>query len=400
MSTKSIAELGVAHFKGLSVKEKGAHGNYVLVPSGAVFPEQIKFDRCKRFTDDAAKLAKKFLQANDVLFNSGGVGTLGRSHHIAEIEPKIYVPDSFVLVLRTNGEQLLSKYLYYYLQSPVAQQLIRDNTRGTIGITSIKPEAVLGFPISCPSLAEQQRIVRLLDEAFEGIAIAKANAEKNLQNAHELFESHLNSVFTNNVDEWNSNPLGELTDPNTPITYGVVKPGDEGEITFIRGGDLVGGKVRLDQLRTISRAVSNQYSRTLLRGGELLICLVGQPGQVAVAPKELAGANIARQVGLIRLKEGIDADFAKYFLQSAPGVQALGARESGSVQQVINLSELKLVSLVHPDLAQQRKVVARLTTIESEVNSLANLYAQKRLQWEALKQSLLHQAFSGRLKTA
>jgi type I restriction enzyme S subunit len=231
-------------------------------------------------------------------------------------------------------------------------------------------------------------------------SLAKANVDKNLQSAHALFESHLQSVFTKNVDEWKSDPLGALTDSNTPITYGVVKPGPEGEITFIRGGDLVGGKVRLEQLRTISRAVSSQYRRTLLRGGELLICLVGQPGQVAVAPKELAGANIARQVGLIRLKETIDAEFAKYFLQSPPGVRALGARESGSVQQVINLSELKMISLSYPDLGQQRKVVAGLALMEAEVSRLADLCAQKRLQLDALKQSLLHQAFSAKLWVA
>jgi type I restriction enzyme S subunit len=155
-------------------------------------------------------------------------------------------------------------------------------------------------------------------------------------------------------------PLEELTEPDSPITYGVVKPGPEGEIRFVRGGDLVAGKVRLTQLRTITREVSDQYKRTLLRGGELLICLVGQPGQVGVAPTELAGANIARQVGLIRLSKRINAEFVRFFLQSAPGAEALGARESGSVQQVINLGELRQVAIPYPDFSEQVDIVARL----------------------------------------
>jgi len=114
------------------------------------------------------------------------------------------------------------------------------------------------IPIPVPPLAEQQRIVGLLDEAFEGIATAKANAEKNLQNARALFESHLQSVFTQRGPGWRHDQLDALTEPDTPITCGVVKPGDEGEITFVRGGDLVRGKVRLTQLRTITRAVSDQ----------------------------------------------------------------------------------------------------------------------------------------------
>jgi type I restriction enzyme S subunit len=77
---------------------------------------------------------------------------------------------------------------------------------------------------------------------------------------------------------WKQARLDELTEADSPITYGVVKPGDPGEVLFIRGGDLVGGRILDAQLRTITSAVSEQYRRTLLKGGELLICLVGQPG--------------------------------------------------------------------------------------------------------------------------
>ena len=66
------------------------------------------------------------------------------------------------------------------------------------------------YPIPFPRLPEQQRIVGILDEAFEGIATAKANAEKNLQNARALFESHLQSVFTQRGEEWDRVTLETL----------------------------------------------------------------------------------------------------------------------------------------------------------------------------------------------
>jgi type I restriction enzyme S subunit len=253
------------------------------------------------------------------------------------------------------------------------------------------------FQVPVPPLPEQQRIVALLDEAFAGLAIAKANAEQNLQNARTLFESHLQSVFSQRGDGWVECPLDELTEPDSPITYGVVKPGPEGEIRFVRGGDLVSGKVRLTQLRTITREVSDQYRRTLLRGGELLICLVGQPGQVGIAPTELAGANIARQVGLIRLSKKINAEFVRFFLQSAQGAEALGARESGSVQQVINLGELRQVAIPYPDFSEQVDIVARLNLVDAETQHLTRLYERKLAALEELKKSLLHQAVNGEL---
>ena len=114
---------------------------------------------------------------------------------------------------------------------------------------------------------------------------------------------------------WHKVRLDELTKADSPITYGVVKPGEQGDVLLIRGGDLADGGVLSNQLRTITNEVSEQYSRTLLRGGELLMCLVGQPGQVAVVPLELAGANNGRQVGLIRFRHDLDAEFICYFFR-------------------------------------------------------------------------------------
>lgn len=107
---------------------------------------------------------------------------------------------------------------------------------------------------------------------------------------------------------WPSTELDALTEDDRSITYGVVKPGEEveGGVTFVRGGDLCQGlcqgRIARGELRTISPQLSQVYKRTILRGGELLISLVGNSGEVAIAPSSLQGANIARQVGLIALR--------------------------------------------------------------------------------------------------
>ena len=307
------------------------------------------------------------------------------------VEGRVWV-NNHAHVLRPHRDKLLDRWLIYHLNHS-------DLTAFVSGLTvpKLNQGSLREIPVPVPPLPEQQRIVALLDEAFAGLATAKDNAERNLQNARAIFESHLQLVFSQRGDGWVECPLDELTEPDSPITYGVVKPGPEGEIRFVRGGDLVSGKVRLTQLRTITREVSDQYRRTLLRGGELLICLVGQPGQVGVAPTELAGANIARQVGLIRLSKKINAEFVRFFLQSAQGAEALGARESGSVQQVINLGELRQVAIPYPDFSEQVDIVARLNLVDAEIQHLTRLYERKLAALEELKKSLLHQAFNGEL---
>jgi type I restriction enzyme S subunit len=184
---------------------------------------------------------------------------------------------------------------------------------------------------------------------------------------------------------WAKVPLSELTEKDRSITYGVVKPGDEveGGVAFIRGGDVSQGRIAVDALRTISQQLSQIYKRTLLRGGELLISLVGNPGEVAIAPPSLEGANIARQVGLVALRREVDAQFVMYFLMSPLGRAELFTRTGGAVQQVINLADLKTIHVPMPSTSVQRRIADILSTyddlIENNRRRMALLEESARL---------------------
>ncbi len=195
---------------------------------------------------------------------------------------------------------------------------------------------------------------------------------------------------------WNRVRLEELTEDDSPITYGVVKPGPSGDVPFVRGGDVSEGNVLHNQLRTITSEVSQKYRRTLLRGGELLVSLVGQPGQVAVVPPGLAGANIARQVGLVRLHGDVCTDFISYFLRSPDGQTGLGTFTGGSVQQVINLGDLRKVPVPVPPLAEQRRIVGILDEAFAGI-ATARANAEQNLQnARALFESHLNAVFTQR----
>jgi type I restriction enzyme S subunit len=395
---KSIGDVcefqrGLTYTKG---DEVDASENIVLRATNIDLSSNLlSFDELKYISDRVVVPTSKIVKKDSLLIctASGSKSHLGK---VAFIDDDYGYAFGGFMGMLTPLDGLLPKYLFHLMTSEGYKDFIGALSDGA-NINNLKFDDLMRFPVPVPPLDEQQRIVALLDEAFAGLATAKANAERNLQNARAIFESHLQSVFSQRGDGWVECPLDELTEPDSPITYGVVKPGPEGEIRFVRGGDLVSGKVRLTQLRTITREVSDQYRRTLLRGGELLICLVGQPGQVGIAPTELAGANIARQVGLIRLSKKINAEFVRFFLQSAQGAEALGARESGSVQQVINLGELRQVAIPYPDFSEQVDIVARLNLVDAETQHLTRLYERKLAALEELKKSLLHQAFNGEL---
>lgn len=193
------------------------------------------------------------------------------------------------------------------------------------------------------------------------------------------------------MSEWKEVSLHELTD-GTPITYGVVKPGKEDldGVLFIRSGDLVRGNIRITQLRTISSEISKQYKRTILHGGELLISLVGNPGEVAIVPPSLQGANIARQVGLIRFDlSRVNPHFMKYFFMSGIGKGRLLANSIGSVQNVINLKELKEVTVPLPELQVQVTIAKIFQVLDQKID----LLRQQNETLEQIAQTLFKRWF-------
>jgi len=190
-----------------------------------------------------------------------------------------------------------------------------------------------------------------------------------------------------------------MTERARSITYGVVKPGpedNENGVRFVRGGDIKDGKIAIGSLRTITEAVSKPYSRTLLRGGEILVSLVGNPGEAAVVPDELAGANIARQAGMIALRPEFNAKFVEYFLRSPKGRSELFQRTKGSVQQVINLADLKTVQVPQPNEVVQKRIALILATyddlIENNRRRIALLEEAARLLY---REWFVHFRFPG-----
>lgn len=193
--------------------------------------------------------------------------------------------------------------------------------------------------------------------------------------------------------------LQELTDPDRPITYGVVKPGPEDcetGVIFIRGGDISNGSINEANLRTITQEVSRPYARTILRGGEVVISLVGNPGEVAVVPERLAGANLARQAGLIALRPVIHAPYIKYYLMAPQGRSELFQRTQGAVQQVINLSDLKKIKVRLPKRQVQERIADILSAyddlIENNRRRIALLEETARLLY---REWFVHLRFPG-----
>jgi type I restriction enzyme, S subunit len=266
-------------------------------------------------------------------------------------------------------------------------------------IPHLDKEAMYQLQFPFPPLAEQQQIVGLLDEAFEGIAIAKANAEKNLQNARALFESHLQSVFTKRGKGWVDTGLGDVC--------GFVRGPFGGSLKksiFVADGYAVYEQQhaiydQFDDVRYfIDEAKFKEMKRFELLPDDLIMSCSGTMGRVAIVPKEIKRGIINQALLKLTPSSKILNAFLKSWMESEAFQDALKEYSGGAaIQNVASVKILKEIKVPLPSMSDQKRVVEDLDALREETQRLAHLYEQKLAVLEALKKSLLHQAFTGQL---
>ena len=290
-----------------------------------------------------------------------------------------------------SGNGLNRNFLFYFLLSK------QDEICGTEGavFASMNKNDIQQIEIAVPAPSEQQRIVGILDEAFGGIATAKANAAKNLQNARALFESHLQAVLLSKKWKWKT--LGDLC---VGVEYGTsAKSKKEGKIAVLRMGNIQDGHLEWDNL--VYSDEKDEIKKYLLKHNDVLFNRTNSPklvGKTAIYKSQMPAIFAGYLIRIHRKEDLLDGDYLNYFLNSQIALAYGKTVVISSVNQAnINGAKLKGYPIPAPSLSEQRIIVKKLDGLQEETKRLASLYQRKLAALEALKKSLLHQAFTGQL---
>lgn len=296
-------------------------------------------------------------------------------------------------IVPIDQKVLSVRFLFWWLKS-IADSIVSEGTGATV--QGVKLSFVKSLQAPVPFLSEQQRIVGILDDAFEDIATAKANAEKNLQNARALFESHLQSVFTRQSDEV------QLSELASEITDGDHSPPPKAStgVPFITISDIAKRTRQVDFSNTFT--VPAEYFQKLKpnkkpRVGDILYTVTGATLGIPVLVKEQRDFCFQRHIGLVRPKPDTDSAWLTYALLSPQVFSQATMGSTGAAQKTVSLSVLRGLKVPKLALPQQRRIAAQLDSIAEETQRLESIYQQKLAALDELKKSLLHQAFSGDL---
>lgn len=265
------------------------------------------------------------------------------------------------------------------------------------GVPTLNRNFVHDEVVSVPPLAEQQRIVAVLDEAFADLAIAKANAEKNLQNAHALFEVQLEAVF---AQAWRGE-LVTLADLTTEITDGdhVPPPKSSTGVPFItiRNVNKATRQINFADTFMVPRSYYDRLqSSKKPRLGDVLYTVTGSFGIPVLVPESVEFC-FQRHIGLIRPNRLINSSWLYYLLLSPQIFSQADDRATGAAQRTVTLKSLRSFVAPRVPMLRQAKDAERLDLLAAETRRLAANYEQRRLSLESLKRTLLHQAFTGNL---
>lgn len=353
----------------------------------------LNFDELKYLNKNFIIPEDKKVKKNSILIciSSGSKSHLGK---VAFIDKDYSYAFGGFMGLITPMQCIFPRFLYYML---ISQSFIDFTSNLTDGanINNLKYSDIKDFRLRICPLSEQERIVAKLDKAFEAIDKVKANAEKNLNNAKELFETALNNAFTENTDGWEEKTLGEVSQIISGTTPDTSNPDFWGKGNYW----VTPAEINEDNLyiRKTDREITNlaieSCSLRKMPRGTIIFSSRAPIGKIAISDVDTLYCNQGFKNFIC--SKNIYNKFLYYFLlKNKKYIISLG---KGTTFKEVSKGIISAVNIQYPSLPEQHKIVEKLDKLQEQTKQLEAIYTKKIKDLDELKQSILQKAFRGEL---
>ena len=354
----------------------------------------IEISEVKTVTgSDAPIRARRRIRTGDVLFATIRPTLMRVAIVPDELDQEVCSTAFYVLRPRPGTD---AKFIYHYLQSGLFVERMEEIQGGT-SYPAVNDKQVRESPIPLPPLAEQKRIVAVLDEAFA--AIEEAAGKK--QQAQAL----ITDVVDDSLDAWwlEAEATHEAVRLDTvceKMTVGYVGPMaaryvDEG-VPLLRSQNIRPYEITDENLVYIDEGFHREIRKSQLDPGDVAIVRTGYPGTAAVVPDNLGPLNCSDLV-IVRPGEALTPGFLASFFNSRIGKARVAGAASGAAQRHFNVGRAKDTHVPLPPVAEQSEMEERFNDLRDWADSASSSYDAQRSALDELRRSLLHRAFTGRL---
>jgi type I restriction enzyme S subunit len=360
-----------------------------------------RFDLSKYTCVNANKdeLAKYSLTDGDFLFNT-------RNSYELVGKTCLYKTNLNEIVLYNNNimrirfiKTINPTFINYSFCSKEVIKRLDKLKSGTTNVSAIYYKDLKNLELHIPPLEEQQRIVAILDEAFEAIDKAKANTEQNLKNAKELFESELQRVFSQKGKDWEEKTLGDVFEIGSSKRVLKSQWKTEG-VPFYRGREIT--RLAINGYVNNDLYISETHYQELLKKygvpkpGDIVITAIGTIGNLHIVRKDDKFYFKDASVLWMKRITNVNSEFIKFWLKSAIFFNQLD-KDNGATVDTLTIKKLQSLNILIPNFKEQQDIVTKLNTLQEQTKKLEAVYTQKSQDLEELKKSLLQKAFSGEL---
>lgn len=296
------------------------------------------------------------------------------------------------------GKNIDKEFLYNFF---IKHENEIEGNAGAV-FNSINKSQIENIEIPLPPLPEQQRIVSILDEAFAAIAKAKANAEQNLKNAKELFESYLQGVFEKKGEVWKKTSLKNEIELLSGFAFKSKFYSERNEdILLVRGDNIMQGYFRWEDAKRWNSDDFEEYKKFQLFENDVVLAMdrpwVKAGLKCAMISKNEIPSLLVQRTASLRCKKDMDSWFLFYLVKSVAFTNHLLGVQTGIGVPHISGKQILDFSFNKPELKEQQTIVRQLDALRAETQKLETLYQKKIADLEELKKSILQKAFSGEL---
>lgn len=290
------------------------------------------------------------------------------------------------VTFKVVSSSLDADYLLHLLKANTTKNFYKSISKGT-NVRRQKAEFAdfAAGEFAFPPLPEQKKIAEILS----GIDYAIQKNTLSLNKKFAVKQGLTKDIFERVQTNSQAVPLDELLE--RPLAYGVLKPGPSvpNGVQLVKIQDYKDGRISTKNLHRISKELHHEFRRTELKGGEIIISVVGTIGRVAVVPKELAGANVSRAFAVLACHGKINNQYLAHFLGSSRIQQWFNDQCQGNAQQVLNLGTLRELPVPVPSSEEQTEIILSINSIDASIARNRKVLAQLHVLKNAISSDLL-----------
>ncbi len=358
----------------------------------------LRYDNVEYLDVEEKQYVKRKLQRGDLIIEKSGGSEkqpVGRAV-LFDKENGEFSFSNFTSVLRVKNDILQSRFLYIYLLFIYKRGDTLKMQKATTGIHNIEFDKYLNIDIPILPFAQQQRIVSSLDAAFAHIDALKANAEKQLAEARQLFQAELAECMRPK-EGWEEKRLGEVCEIFGRIGFRGYTRGDlvdtpeKGAIT-LSPSNIVDGEMNYNKCTYITWKKYEESPEIMIYPGDILLVKTASVGKTALVKSLPHKATINPQFVVMK-KITIDNRYLSYYLKTEEAQHYIWSIAKGAAAQTVSQKNLAEMKIPVPDDTVQQFIVSRLDALSANIKKLEEVQRKTLAECDALKQAMFREVF-------